>query len=91
MNSASNLKARLLFVLALTFVGNSRLAAGNNQNAGRKLDEIPGKYFFFPISLSCACQVVVHIYACFLGLLVSYNGTSNSWGLFVIEKFAVLL
>ena len=46
MNSASNLKARLLFVLAITFVGNSRLAAGNNQNAGRKLDEIPGEYFF---------------------------------------------
>ncbi|KAK4590859.1 hypothetical protein RGQ29_021164 [Quercus rubra] len=42
MNSASNLKARLLFVLAITFVGNSRVAAGNNQNAGRKLDEIPG-------------------------------------------------
>ncbi|XP_065633526.1 putative leucine-rich repeat receptor-like serine/threonine-protein kinase At2g19230 [Quercus suber] len=42
MNSASNLKARLLFVLVITFVGNSRLAAGNNQNAGRKLDEIPG-------------------------------------------------
>ncbi|KAL0010257.1 hypothetical protein SO802_005365 [Lithocarpus litseifolius] len=42
MNSASKLKARLLFVLAITFVGNSRLAAGNNQNAGRKLDEIPG-------------------------------------------------
>ena len=46
MNSASNLKARLLFVLAITFVGNSRVAAGNNQNAGRKLDEIPGEYFF---------------------------------------------
>ena len=61
MNGASNLKARLLFVLAITFLGNSRLAAGNNQNAGRKLDEIPGKYFFFPIFLSCACQVVVHI------------------------------
>ncbi|KAM3699608.1 hypothetical protein ACJW31_05G038300 [Castanea mollissima] len=42
MNNASNLKARLLFVLAITFVGNSRLAAGNNQNAGRKLNEIPG-------------------------------------------------
>ena len=60
MNGASNLKARLLFVLAITFLGNSRLAAGNNQNAGRKLDEIPGKYFF-PIFPSCACQVVVHI------------------------------
>nr|POF10769.1 putative leucine-rich repeat receptor-like serine/threonine-protein kinase [Quercus suber] len=42
MNGASNLKARLLFVLAITFLGNSILAAGNNQNAGRKLDEIPG-------------------------------------------------
>ncbi|XP_030949055.1 putative leucine-rich repeat receptor-like serine/threonine-protein kinase At2g19230 [Quercus lobata] len=42
MNGASNLKARLLFVLAITFLGNSRLAAGTNQNAGRKLDEIPG-------------------------------------------------
>ena len=68
MNSASNLKARLLFVLAITFVGNSRVAAGNNQNAGRKLDEIPGKYFFefWSTNISLffffgACQVVVHL------------------------------
>ena len=69
MNSASNLKARLLFVLAITFVGNSRLATGNNQNAGRKLDEIPGEYFFefwstnifFFFFFFGACQVVVHI------------------------------
>ncbi|XP_075664903.1 putative leucine-rich repeat receptor-like serine/threonine-protein kinase At2g19230 [Castanea sativa] len=42
MNGASNLKARFLFFLAITFLGNSNLAAGNNQNAVRKLDEIPG-------------------------------------------------
>ena len=68
MNSASNLQARLLFVLAITFVGNSRLTAGNNQNAGRKLDETPGEYFFefWLTNISFffffgACQVVVHI------------------------------
>ncbi|KAM4100046.1 hypothetical protein ACB094_05G039100 [Castanea mollissima] len=49
MNNASNLKARLLFVLAITFVGNLRLAAGNNQNAGRKLDEISPGF----ISIDC--------------------------------------
>ena len=39
------LKAWLPFVLAIAILCNSRLAAGNNQNARRKLnDEIPGKY-----------------------------------------------
>ncbi|XP_030968231.1 putative leucine-rich repeat receptor-like serine/threonine-protein kinase At2g19230 [Quercus lobata] len=44
MDGASNLKkVWLLFVLAIAILGNSRLAAGNNQYAGRKLDdEIPG-------------------------------------------------
>ena len=48
MDGASNLKkAWLLFVLAMAILGNSRLAAGNNQYAGRKLDdEIPGMYVF---------------------------------------------
>ena len=107
MNGASNLKARLLFVLAITFIGNSILAAGNNQNAGRKLDEIHGKNFFEFWSTNISIFVfffgssqsffgvlakLLCIYACFfLDSLVSYNGASNSWGLFVIEKFAVLL
>ena len=74
MNRASNLKARLLFVLAITFVGNSRLAAGNDQNAGRKLDEIPGEYFFefwsttFLSSSSLVLAKLLCIYACFLVL-----------------------
>ena len=39
------LKAWLPVVLAIVILGNSRLAAGNNHYAGRKLnDEIPGKY-----------------------------------------------
>ena len=42
---------------------------------------------FFGVLAKLLC-----IYACFfLDSLVSYNGASNSWGLFVIEKFAVLL
>uniref|UniRef100_A0A2N9EIB0 Malectin-like domain-containing protein n=1 Tax=Fagus sylvatica TaxID=28930 RepID=A0A2N9EIB0_FAGSY len=41
--SALLLKAWLPFVLAIVILGNSRLAAGNNHYAGRKLnDEIPG-------------------------------------------------
>ena len=49
--------------------------------------------FFFGSSQSFfGVLAMLCIYACFfLDSLVSYNGASNSWGLFVIEKFAVLL
>ena len=43
------------------------------------------------LSLVCLPSCCAYMHFFFLDSLVSYNGASNSWGLFVIEKFAVLL
>lgn len=83
------LKAWLFFAFAIAnILGNSKLVAGKNQHAGRKLAaDIPGNnvHIYFLCNLS-----LVHVKLMFIMHICLIAWGINSWRPLFSEKFAVI-